>query len=694
MFSFSSTYSPVILILFLAISIALSYFFYRNSPLPKPKKYFLISLKSLAIFLLLFLFIEPVFGSLVKKNSEKLNFVLLDDSRSNSLGSKEDEIKRIISENNFNDYKVFRFSNSVDQYTSADSLTADGFETNLSAALKNLKSSYPDETLNSLTIISDGLFNSGGNPLYEARKFQAPVITAGTGDTVQQKDIVISSALYNSKSFTDISNKIKCFINVYEAGSGALNVTLLKEGGAISSKTINYLPSQQNYETEFDITETTPGKVRYRIQADSKEGEVTLKNNYFDFYIEYIDNKVNVLFISGGPSSDNAFITSILKRISNYTVTFRTLKTSNEFYEGPIDTRAFGELSAIFLLNFPNQSSASDLSSMIASNVKSFNIPLIFFAGKNSDYQKLQAFDELVSFSISRPNSGDILFNLQSVSSDENPFSKIPGINSTTQIFRNVSGIQPKSGAITLITDKSSGEPVLITRDVGSNKSTAFLGFGLWRWRLNSSSDAEKTLEKFLTETIGLTLQKEKKSKFKIYPSKDIFDYREGIKIIAEVYDENYLPTRNASVKGKILTKDMRKTTDLEFKAEENKYTAYVENLPVDEYIVEADAELNGSFYAHDDDKFLVDSTNTEFLITKSNFNALRELSNNTGGIFIDRENQGTISAKISEINNRSSQPEVTQSKKFNLWENIYLLMFMILLFTVEWVVKKRNNIP
>jgi hypothetical protein len=81
-------------------------------------------------------------------------------------------------------------------------------------------------------------------------------------------------------------------------------------------------------------------------------------------------------------------------------------------------------------------------------------------------------------------------------------------------------------------------------------------------------------------------------------------------------------------------------------------------------------------------------------LTTKSNFSALRELSNNSGGVFIDTENLGSISSKITDINNTNQQTGLTQSKKFNLWENAYLLIFIIALFTAEWVIKKRNNIP
>jgi hypothetical protein len=347
------------------------------------------------------------------------------------------------------------------------------------------------------------------------------------------------------------------------------------------------------------------------------------------------------------------------------------------------------------MLNFPTGQTNQNIITELFTSVKTHNIPVIFFAGKNSDYRKLEAFDELVPFSISRPNSGEALFNLQIVASLDNPISNLTGINSTVQIFRNSAGIQPKPGAVTLATDKFSGEPVMMTRTSGNYKSTAFLGYGLWRWKLNSSSNAEKTLESMLLETINMTLQKEKKTKFRVYPEKDIFDYSQPVKIIAEVFDENYNTTRNAAVTGKITNKDGNKIADLEFSADENKYSAFAGPLLYGDYKIECETELNGGYYANDNSRFFVDTVNTEYLTTKTNIDALNELSQNTGGTIISKENWNELSSLINNTQNPNlTETSLTQSVRFNLWENKYYLAVIILLFSVEWIIRKRNNIP
>lgn len=691
---FSSTYSPLLLSLFLIISAAASFFFYRNSLISKGKKYFLIALKTIGIFLLLALFIEPALSRLIDPHSGRLDLILIDNSRSNQINDKEQIIRTIAGEKGLfsGDHKVFLFSNTLKYTESADSISFNGFETNLSSALKDLRQNFPGRDFNSITIISDGIFTSGGNPLYEAKTFLAPFLTLAIGDTVQQNDIVIRSVASNEKAFTNIPVKIKANVNVYGFNTGVIELNLLREGQIISSKQIT-LTVNNSYDAEFDVTENSPGKVRYRIEAKGLPGELTYKNNHSDFYITFIDNKVNILVISGGPSYDDAFITGVLRRISNYNITFRTAKSPSEFYEGGIDDRMHAELSALFLLNFPASQTAANVTGSIAEKVKTYNTPVIFFAGKNSDYSKLQAFEESLPFSVSRPNSGESLFNMQIVATEDNPVSRITEINSTTQIFRNVSGIIPKPGAVTLATDKFSGEPVIMTRTSGELKSTAFLGYGLWRWKLNSSSNAEKTLERFLLETINITLQKEKKTKFKVYPEKDFFDYSENIKISAEVFDDNFLPTRNAVLNGKVLKKDGTKAADLNFTASENKYTAEITPLVPGDYYIEADAELNGVYYAKDNSRFTTDTLNTEFLETRTNISALNEISLNTGGKILTKE--ADLKSEITNIvNPNSGLTGLLKTVKFNLWENIWVLGLILLFFSAEWALRKRNNIP
>lgn len=706
MFNITSRYPGLIAVVFIIISITISLYFYRNTAISGFKRYTLIALKSLALFLLLVLFLEPSLIALVNSSPDRTNVIMIDATRSITLPS-ENNSPRSLQVKNIPFGKLFKGSNNYFfvflnnkiqplKLESIDSIDFDGYLTDASQSIKAVKNVLPDVSFNSVTLISDGLFNSGGNPLYTAKELQCPFITIGIGDTVQRKDLLIDRVLYNDNMFTNSDNIIKADIRSFGYQNESVAVDLLREGNVVSSNTINIKSNDEQDEISFTIKENNPGIVKYRIRVIQKPGETTYKNNTEDFLISFIDSKINILFISDGPGYDNSLFSNILKRINNYKVTFRTAKSPNEFYEGPVNNLDWNELSAAFLLGFPSAQTGSGLVNPIAEKVKDFNVPLIFFAGKNTDYKKLEAFGDLIPFSILRSGS-EALFTPQLVSDPQNFYKDIANeLSSTPQIFINQTGITQKPGSSVLMTDKSTGEPVLITRSSGKNNSTAFLGYGIWRWRLNPKSDYEKLVENFLLKTIDLTLLKEKKTKFKVYADKNIFDYKENVTLTAEVFDNNNLLTGDATVKCDIITEGKKILQGLPFTTSENKYHCMIEKLAPGDYTIEAEADMKNELYAKDNSRFLVDTINTEYKVTKSNFDNLKELALNTGGQFFQAgSDYSSLEKFLDTLNNRSiSSSKPVIQKRFDLWENKYVLILIIALFTVEWVIRKRNNLP
>jgi hypothetical protein len=667
----------------------------------------LICIKSLAIFLMLVLLLEPSLLSFVKGKTNNNKFVLIDNTRSMTLPGRSNELKKgeaasllkssIFTGDNFQFYSFG--SDKVEQVlpTAFDSLRFNGFITDPDMALKSLRERFPENHSNPVIVISDGIFNNGGNPLYKARLFENPFVTISIGDTVQKKDVVIDRVFYNEKAMTDAVNPIRVSLSTHNVPSGTINVNLLREGSVISSKTINVQNTEQTSDIMFEVTENKPGAVRYKVETEQLPGEIIYKNNYTNFLIDYIENKINILFVSGGPGYDNSFLSDIFKRIKNYHTTVKTVKNAGEFYEGSIDFKSLGDYSAIVLQGFPTAQFSSEVISSLSSKVKEYNIALIFFASRNTDYKKLDLFEDIIPFSIARVSGDENLFSVRAVSGMDNELKDVLSeIESAPQIFKNVIGVQQKAGSEVLMTDKASGEPILITRIAGKTRSAAFLGYGLWRWRLNEKSDYEKTAEKFIMGLVNFTILKEKKSKFLVYPSKNIFDYTEDIKYYTEVYDDNYSPVRNAIVSGKIISNGVIILDNIPFAFIDNKYEAVIPPIKSGDYIFEADAEVNKIFYAKGESRFLIDTINTEFLITKSNFENMRNLSTNTNGrFFTGSDNSSEITDYLTSLERLSSGMSETGTVTYtNLWENKYILLIIIGLFSVEWFIRKRSNLP
>lgn len=684
MFEFSTEFAILYAALFLFISVLIPYYFYRKIVIKPWKKYVLISLRALALFLLLMIFVQPVLLSLHGKGSQPVNIVLIDNSRSLELyDSSASAFYTELSSNR--DLKVFSFSGSIGM-PQPDSFSAYGPYTNLSVSLENLKLINEDNPFNSVTVISDGNFNEGGNPVYNAKTFNCPFISVPIGDSLQKKDIVIYNAAYNKTAYINTANRIKVFFKAFNTVNENAVIKLEKEGSIISEKQVPLNNGNNNYTADFDITETAPGKYKYRLIADNLPGEITYKNNYYDFYIEFLDNKIRLLFISGGPSYDNAVISGIVKRFSNFETTVKTLKTPSEFYEGNIDAGLYKDLSAIMLLNFPTVKYTGNALNEIYANSKKFNIPVIFFAGRNTDYKKLDVLSDIIPFSFSQTSSEKTV-KLQEITGADGNIAFDFG--NTPDLFKNIAAVQPKPGTVSVITDKYSGEPLLMVRKNGNNTSAAFLAYGFWQWKLKHNT--EKPIEEIIEKSIKLSLNRNKNRKFIITPGKEFFDYTEDVIILAEVFDDNNIPAINADVKGMIKDKSGSKVKDIAFKFQDGKYYTNCGLLKTGDYYIEAGAEIDRVNYANDMNRFTVDTLNKEYLQTVIDYASLSGLANNTGGKTVNYNNLNEV---INSVKNENAVVRTGIFKRFNLRENLYYLILVIFLFSIEWVMKKRNNIP
>jgi hypothetical protein len=704
MIELTSRYSLLLSFIFLTFSFISAFYFYKNVNLNNFTKYFLISIKAAAFFILLFLFIEPSVLALLNVSRDRLNIVLIDNSRSNYLTydnkPKSAYIKNVYNQLDFlektNNTFMFSATNSFKEFSNIDSVDANGFETNLFSALESLRQRFPENNFNSVTIISDGVFNSGGVPLTSVKTFQCPFIAIGIGDTAQQRDIVLNKVLFNEKAFVETDNKINVEINAYGFINEKLSMGLTREGIPIVMKSVDINSNNWTGAVTFDIRESEPGTVRYSVFVQNKPVEVTYKNNHFDFMVKYLKNEVNILYISAGPSYDNGLVSAILKRIKNYNVIIKTVKSNNDFYEGPLDFKTFGDLSAVFLLGFPPPQFNSEMVSSLAERIKTLNIPLIFFSAKKTDYGKLEIFDELIPFTTSKSNRDESSFFLRSTNRENQPEQNVfKEIVSAPELFQNINGAIPKPGGEVLLLSKNTGEPALILRNTAKNKAAAFLGYGFWRWTLNPKHNYESLIEKFVLEVINITLMKDRKLKLTIIPDKDIFDYTEEAKFTAEIYDDNYNIIRNATIKARILSGHNIVKNDQNFTVADNKYYLNIGKLEPGDYRIEAEAELNENFYAKDEERFACDTLNLEFHETRSNFENLKLLSGNTNGRFLSvNDNLDTLNDFIRAIAANNEGARVSRFVHINLWENKYILLVAILLFSIEWIIRKRVNIP
>ena len=192
-------YPEILTFICLVIGFIYSFFLYRREKYIKSKV--LLSLLSILRFVfitfLFYLFLNPTLNSIEVKEEKPLVLIAHDVSKSaenyNILNELSDLNKKL---NNF-DVDYLSFSNTV-----IDSLTSNfnNTRTDLSNLFSYIEENFYDRKISSLILATDGIINSGKNPLFE-KSIDYSVYPIAIGDTNFYKDAKITNVKYNDISF-------------------------------------------------------------------------------------------------------------------------------------------------------------------------------------------------------------------------------------------------------------------------------------------------------------------------------------------------------------------------------------------------------------------------------------------------------------------------------------------------------------
>lgn len=707
-----------LLILTILISVLLAIYSYSKTipPISSLKKYSLIILRSLALSILLFIIFEPILTKITGKEIPPKVAVLIDKSKSmianDASGSKEEIFKNVLTELNLNQLSkeqiiLKSFENNVNDLKNLDSLINDGDFTNLSLPIRNINKISEEENIRSILMITDGAFNSGSNPLYDAEKFSKPINFIAIGDTNEPKDIILNSLISNDIAY--VNNVIPININLISNGfsNDTLEISVFENTKVIDTIFVELNKNQNQYSVFSSYKPTEKGVKSIRAVIKSKQEEISTKNNTISKYIEVLDNKRIISIFSGYAYPDISFIKNSLLSVDGYEIQEFIQKNNSEFYTYPNDDK-INNTDLFILIGFPISSTPAEILNKIKKNLEK-GTPILFISGLNTNYARLRLLEENLPFNTTgnqyREYTARGMFLSDKVS---NPLLKYKGQiidakiwNKLPPVFRTELFVNPKPEseilAKVLVNEVDLNEPLIMIRDFQNQSSAAYLGYGFFRWKLiGYASDAEYNEYDLFPELIKntvkwLTVNKSKKL-FDIKTTKDFYGGNEIIEFTAQVYDNALNPVENANIEIEI--KDSSKTTrNVQMQSLGNgRYYQKIKGLPSGNYSYSGKAFLNSDILGNDFGKFSVGNVNIEYQNLTMNYNLLKNISNITSGkVYFPNETNSVIS-EIKSQKNFKSYP-VTLKDEIALWNLAWLLAFSILLFAIEWIIRKRSGL-
>lgn len=712
--SFSANVMVISLALIFSLSIALISYYKIFLPVGKKIVTLLFILRTFAVFIAFLLISEPILTFILKSKQPPAVAFLFDNSKSvgikDRLGDRGRTVKDIADKiSKFEiqgEKKFFTFAGDVEEKKNLtpDSLTFSGGLTDISKALGKIYEISARENIKSIVLVSDGVYNSGENPIYFSEKLNIPVFTIGIGDSSVQKDLKIVDVLTNEVTYA--GNETPVLVRVESAGfsEGKADLYLYDEGKEVSREKVDLKAGVNEYTVNFKFIPQEEGMRKLTVKVQQLPGEITYENNQKSIYVKVLKGKHKILLVSGAPSPDLAFVKRVLVENKNYEVVSYTEKKGREFIEGNFDAKIAETSDAIFLIGYPVKTSDAEIINKLKSAIASRNKPIFFLMSRNIDFVKLRAFADILPFKFSNVSGDEDIVSLSITEDGRNHsvtdlkdknyiWNILPPIFKLRGIFGTVPGsiVLAKSKYQNVETD----EPLIIASHLGNRKTVAVLCYGIWRWKLLTApnKEFEGFFENFINNVARWLIApvEEEFIKFKI--AKNFYSEDEAVEFSAQVYSEDYSPISDADIRVKILNQASGEIAN-EFNLEQVGFGLYSGSIKLSkgDYRYEAVVSRRGKELKNFSGRFTVGESEVEFLNTRMDAKLLREISQKTGGEFLTPDKIDDLPKIISSL--PDFKPALVERKKeYVLWSRFEPLLIVIILLSMEWFLRKRYGL-
>ncbi|RYM34600.1 VWA domain-containing protein [Brumimicrobium glaciale] len=674
------------------VAVALSLLLYRKKSWVKEisnfKRFLLISLRSLGLFLLGVLLLGILIKGMDSEIDQPLIITIVDDSESMLNYSDSAEVKNQTkaflntANSSFNsdyNHSIFTLYNDLE---SVDSLVFNNSETNLSNVLNKAYDNYYGRNIGAIVLLSDGNFNAGSTPLLVAEKFKkTPVYTLSVGDTIQKVDHLVKGIVANEIAFLDNKFPVEISIEGNKTPSTSFELQLKEDGKVIASKSLKHQESEYSLvKADFLLDAKSIGVHEYTVTISSIANEFNLDNNEKTFYVEVLDDRSNVLIIAEALNPDVGAIKSALITENNLEV--KTV-TANEL---PTDYSPFD----LIIWHNPG----------VSKNQKAFDqitaeqIPawyIITTQTSRLDIGKLQ-----LSANINTTGSADNFgaaynqgFSLFKLSPETRKMmDNFPPLNAHygNVNYANTASILAfqRLGAI------KKSDPLFFFGGKQDKKFAVTYGSGLWSWRLADyqTNQNQEHFNEIVHKTVQYLILKENTSRLRIQlPS--LVSSTEDLIIKASFYNESYEAITDPTIDLE-LSKPNGEKFEYSFLPLDKEYSLDLGQLSAGRYSWKASTTYNGSTFAKEG-TFGVKDLALEKQTTKANHQLLKQMAENGQGKFAMLADYQAI---LDDINQREDiVPVAYESSTYHkLIDYVWLMLVIVALFTTEWVIRRYSG--
>lgn len=704
---FDFSYPTWILFALFCVLFLAALFYYHTSlpPLSHSRRILLTILRSAGLIIVCFVLFKPVLNLIFENKEMPAVALVLDNSLSMTMkedyGLRKDSLKYIL--DNFNIHKSldsleirpFVMGGGV-KTLDRDSLDFAGSQTNIYRALESVTDSLKGRNLRSIVLFSDGQFNQGLNPLKFAETSRVPVYTVGIGKSRARKDIRISDIRVNRVNYAgkEFPLRVRVMQNGYPAEETTLRV--YQNNKLIEAKKIKLPASGFENETVFRLKSIKSGEFQYSVRLNVQEEETTGQNNRASFLIKILKGKIRVLLLSGRPCFDQEILTYCLKQLPDVELTTLTERAPGKYYEKNFAEIPVDSQDVFILLGFPTRLSSGEQLGKIFNTIQINKHPLFLFLTPKIDLNKLSLLQSILPFEISKSiQVDDNVFAHLTAAGNSHPVTRIEANPRQVQMIWSDlppltglgSTLNLKKGSTALLeySEKNSRVPLLSVLLVNDQKSLLFSGsdFDAWHLQLQDDPERDRLFIRFLEHALKWLANKEDIRHIQIQPEKKVNKLGETVKFRGQVLGDLYQSLDDAEVTIRVKGEGIDRQDVMN--SENGFYFYDISGLAPGTYDYRISTKTNKQNLAPVSGKFLVEKIELELQKTNANIELLKELAEKSGGEY------WTAKQAAERLNQIRFKKNIRfEDVEYNLWDKIYWLIALILVFSVEWFFRKR----
>ncbi len=689
-----SQYPSWYFILCFLLGLVYAYFLYnKDRKLEEFSKALIIGLATLRFLLVSFLsalLLAPLIKYQQREVVEPIIVIAEDRSSSivNSNNSTFDKPDYLSSLNQLVD--VLEEAYDVNHYYFGESFRKKDSSTNYSDRLSSydevwsgIEDRYANKNLGAIIFLSDGIYNSGSNPLYNSLSQKYPIYAIALGDTLQRKDLKLDRLIHNEIAFLDNQFPLKVDISQLKLKGEKSKLIIKKDGKTVYSEKLDFKENTEAFTHEVYLTASKIGLQRYEVLLEPINGESNIENNAKSFYIDVLDGRQKILMLYGSPHPDIKAIKSAIEENQNYEISLSHV----EDWTGDVE-----EFDLLIAYQVPNTSSL-DNDIVLKAEVAKKPIWNIVGTATNSKFidqntWPIKAFNQ-------RPQTNEV----QGVMESSFPyFSLSEALLENSKDWPPLDvplanyALNPNSYPLFLqkIGSVVTKMPLMAFSEKESQKLAILYGEGIWKWKLEDFRKNRnfKVFNELITKTVQYLSLKSDQSLFRVSHEKEIFE-NEKLLFNAQLYNESYELVNDVDVEISIYNAKEEEFNYI-FNKSQNAYNLRVSGLKPDQYKYIAKVNYANQVLT-EKGEFSVKELQLETVDLVAKHNLLFQLSQKSGGKFYQAAEMSQIA---EDLKARKDLKSIAYSKQEveDIIQMKWIFFVLLALLSLEWFLRKRNG--